>query len=391
MKRFLIAVSFVLMAFTASADNSVDDVLKQIAQNNLTLKALQHDNEADVLDIKAENSLDGLSVEYSPFFRSGYSGVAESELVVSQEIQFPTKYADRNKQAMMQKSVGGKMYEKNRRDILFEAEQLCLDIIRLNKTLAMLDQRLKNSETLHQMYDKRMAAGDANILEVNKVKLDCMEVQTMVSEAQNERMLLLQQLQQLNGGKPVTIDSEKFPEFQPIKDFESYKALYLASDADIQMAETMLKSADMNVKMQKREWLPNISFGYRRNTEQKEGVNGLMVGVSFPLYSNSKRIKAARERRQSAELQVEQAHKDAESQLQSGYQQFVGLQQVLDHSDVKMMQESIVLFSKALQHGEINALDYYTEVNSIYEKLQRHIDIHCQSAKLHAVLHKNEL
>ena len=391
MKRFLIAVSFVLMAFTASADNSVDDVLKQIAQNNLTLKALQHDNEADVLDIKAENSLDGLSVEYSPFFRSGYSGVAESELVVSQEIQFPTKYADRNKQSKMQKSVGGKMYEKNRRDILLEAEQLCIDIIRLNMTMTMLDQRLKNSETLHQMYDKRMAAGDANILEVNKVKLDCMEVQTMVSEVQNERMLLLQQLQQLNGGKPVTIDSEKFPEFQPIKDFESYKALYLASDADIQMAETMLKSADMNVKMQKREWLPNISFGYRRNTEQKEGVNGLMVGVSFPLYSNSKRIKAARERRQSAELQVEQARKDAESQLQSGYQQLVGLQQVLDHSDVKMMQESIVLFSKALQHGEINALDYYTEVNSIYEKLQRHIDIHCQSAKLHAVLHKNEL
>lgn len=391
MKRFLIAVSFVLMAFTASADNSVDDVLKQIAQNNLTLRALQHDNEADVLDIKAENSLDGLSVEYSPFFRSGYSGVAESELVVSQEIQFPTKYADRNKQAKMLKSVGGKMYEKNRRDILLEAEQLCIDVIRLNMTMTMLDQRLKNSETLHQMYDKRMAAGDANILEVNKVKLDCMEVQTMVSEAQNERMLLLQQLQQLNGGKPVTIDSEKFPEFQPIKDFESYKALYLASDGDIQMAETMLKSADMNVKMQKREWLPNISFGYRRNTEQKEGVNGLMVGVSFPLYSNSKRIKAARERRQSAELQVEQARKDAESQLQSGYQQLVGLQQVLDHSDVKMMQESIVLFSKALQHGEINALDYYTEVNSIYEKLQRHIDIHCQSAKLHAVLHKNEL
>ena len=391
MKRFLIAVSLVIMAFTASADNSVDDVLKQIAQNNLTLKALQHDNEADVLDIKAENSLDGLSVEYSPFFRSGYSGVAESELVVSQEIQFPTKYADRNKQAKMQKKVRGKMYEKNRRDILLEAEQLCIDVIRLNKTLAMLDQRLKNSEALRQMYDKRIEAGDANILEVNKVKLDCMEVQTMVSEAQNERMLLLQQLQQLNGGKPVTIDSEVIPEYQPVKDFDSYKALYLASDADIQMAETMLKSADMNVKMQKREWLPNISFGYRRNTEQKEGVNGIMVGVSFPLYSNSKRIKAARERRQSAELQVEQARKDAESQLRSGYQQLVGLQQVLDHSDVKMMQESIDLFSKALHHGEINALDYYTEVNSIYEKLQRLIDIHCQSAKLHAVLHKNEL
>ena len=391
MKRFLIAVSLVLMATAARAEGSIGNVLKQIAQNNLTLKALHHDNEAEVLDIKAANALDGLSVEYSPFFRSGYSGVAESELVVSQEIQFPTKYADRNKQAKMQKAVGGKVYEKNRRDILLEAQLLCVDVIRLNKTLAMLGQRLKNSKALRQMYDKRMEAGDANILEVNKVKLDCMEVQTLVSEAQNERMLLLQQLAELNGGKPVTIDDVEIPKFQPIADFESYKALALASDADIQMAETMLQSADMNVKMQKREWLPNISFGYRRNTEQKEAVNGVLVGVSFPLYSNSKNIRAAKERRESAQLQVEQARCTAESKLRSGYQQLMGLQQVLDHSDVKMMQESIELFAKALQQGEINALEYYTEVNSIYEKLQRHIDVHTQSAKLLAALHKSEL
>ena len=391
MKRFLIAVSLVLIASAAKAEGSIGDVLKQIAQNNLTLKALHHEGEAEVLDIKAANAPGGLSVEYSPFFRSGYSGVAESELVVSQEIQFPTKYADRNKQAKMQKAVGGKVYEKNRRDILLEAQLLCVDVIRLNKTLAMLRQRLRNSETLRQMYDKRMEAGDANILEVNKVKLDCMEVQTMVSEAQNERMLLLQQLAELNGGKPVAIDDVEIPKFQPIADFESYKALALASDADIQMAETMLQSADMNVKMQKREWLPDISFGYRRNTEQKEAVNGVLVGVSFPLYSNSKNIRAAKERRRSAQLQVEQARSTAESQLRSGYQQLVGLQQVLDHSDVKMMQESIELFAKALQQGEINALEYYTEVNSIYEKLQRHIDVHTQSAKLLAALHKNEL
>ena len=391
MKRFLIAVSLVLIASAAKAEGSIGDVLKQIAQNNLTLKALHHEGEAEVLDIKAANAPGGLSVEYSPFFRSGYSGVAESELVVSQEIQFPTKYADRNKQAKMQKAVGGKVYEKNRRDILLEAQLLCVDVIRLNKTLAMLGQRLRNSETLRQMYDKRMEAGDANILEVNKVKLDCMEVQTLVSEAQNERMLLLQQLAELNGGKPVAIDDVEIPKFQPIADFESYKALALASDADIQMAETMLQLADMNVKMQKREWLPDISFGYRRNTEQKEAVNGVLVGVSFPLYSNSKNIRAAKERRRSAQLQVEQARSAAESQLRSGYQQLVGLQQVLDHSDVKMMQESIELFAKALQQGEINALEYYTEVNSIYEKLQRHIDVHTQSAKLLATLHKNEL
>ena len=90
-------------------------------------------------------------------------------------------------------------------------------------------------------------------------------------------------------------------------------------------------------------------------------------------------------------MQVEQARSAAESQLRSGYQQLVGLQQVLDHSDVKMMNESIALFAKALKQGEITALVYYEEINNIYQKLQRHIDLHCQSTKLLAELHKNEL
>ncbi|RHK50711.1 hypothetical protein DW060_06805 [Leyella stercorea] len=116
-----------------------------------------------------------------------------------------------------------------------------------------------------------------------------------------------------------------------------------------------------------------------------------MVGVSFPLYSNSSNVKAARERRQSAELQVQQAQHDAEAELRTSYEQLQGLQEVIDHSDVKLLQESLALFKKALQQGEITALVYYVEINSIYEKLQRHIDLHCQSVKLLAELHRNEL
>lgn len=382
------------MAFStysiALADN-IGDVLKQVASNNLTLQALAHDNQADVLDIKASNSIGGPSVEYSPFFTKGYSGVAESELVVSQEIDFPTKYAARNKQAKMQNIVGEQLLIKQRRDILLQAQLLCIDLIRLNQTLSMLHERLSNSETLLQMYQKRMDAGDANALELNKVKLDCMEVRTLVNEAQGERTSLLQQLRQLNGGKPIDVIDTVLPEYPQITNFESYRALALASDADVAVAQTALRAADMNLKLQKNEWLPNISFGYRRNTEHGEGINGFLVGVSFPLYSNSNNVKAARQRRESAELQVMQAQNEAEATLRTNYEQLQGLQQVIDHSDVKLLQESLTLFAKALQQGEITALVYYVEINSIYEKLQRHIDLHCQSVKLLAELHKAEL
>ena len=391
MKRYLIATIVALSTYSVALADTVGDVLKQVAANNLTLQALVHDNQADVLDIKASNSIGGPSVEYSPFFSKGYSGVAESELVVSQEIDFPTKYAARNKQAQMQQTVGDKLLAKQRRDILLQAQLLCIDLIRLNQTLSMLRERLANSETLLQMYQKRMEAGDANALELNKVKLDCMEVRTLVNEAQGERTSLLQQLRQLNGGKPIDVTDTVLPDYPQITNFESYRALALASDADVAVAQTSLRAADMNLKLQKNEWLPNISFGYRRNTEQGEGINGFLVGVSFPLYSNSNNVKAARQRRESAELQVVQAQNEAEASLRTNYEQLQGLQQVIDHSDVKLLQESLTLFAKALQQGEITALVYYVEINSIYEKLQRHIDLHCQSVKLLAELHKAEL
>lgn len=391
MKRYLIATIVAFSTYSIAFADNIGDVLKQVASNNLTLQALAHDNQADVLDIKASNSIGGPSVEYSPFFTKGYSGVAESELVVSQEIDFPTKYAARNKQAKMQNIVGEQLLIKQRRDILLQAQLLCIDLIRLNQTLSMLHERLANSETLLQMYQKRMDAGDANALELNKVKLDCMEVRTLVNEAQGERTSLLQQLRQLNGGKPIDVIDTVLPEYPQITNFESYRALALASDADVAVAQTALRAADMNLKLQKNEWLPNISFGYRRNTEHGEGINGFLVGVSFPLYSNSNNVKAARQRRESAELQVMQAQNEAEASMRTNYEQLQGLQQVIDHSDVKLLQESLTLFAKALQHGEITALVYYVEINSIYEKLQRHIDLHCQSVKLLAELHKAEL
>lgn len=391
MKRYLIATIVALSTYSVALADNIGDVLKQVAANNLTLQALVHDNQADVLDIKASNSIGGPSVEYSPFFTKGYSGVAESELVVSQEIDFPTKYAARNKQAQMQQTVGDKLLAKQRRDILLQAQLLCIDLIRLNQTLSMLRERLANSETLLQMYQKRMEAGDANALELNKVKLDCMEVRTLVNEAQGERTSLLQQLRQLNGGKPIDVTDTVLPDYPQITNFEEYRALALASDADVAVAQTSLCAADMNLKLQKNEWLPNISFGYRRNTEHGEGINGFLVGVSFPLYSNSSNVKAARQRRESAELQVVQAQNEAEASLRTNYEQLQGLQQVIDHSDVKLLQESLTLFAKALQQGEITALVYYVEINSIYEKLQRHIDLHCQSVKLLAELHKEEL
>ena len=91
MRRLTSIIS--LLALALNAWGQMSHVLSQVESNNLSLKALKHDIEADVLDIRSENSLTGPSLEYSPFFNKGYSGVASSEMVISEEFDFPTKYA----------------------------------------------------------------------------------------------------------------------------------------------------------------------------------------------------------------------------------------------------------------------------------------------------------
>lgn len=390
MRRFLSAVSLVLLALGASASNVTDEinnVLKQIAEHNVSLKSLKHNSEADVLETKSANVIAGPSVEYSPFFKSGYSGIAESELIVKEDFEFPTKYSARNRLAELQKRSGELSYEKQRRDILLEAKLLCLDVIKLNQTLHFLRQRLENCETLNKMFQKRLDAGDANILDVNKGKLDYMEVRTLISETENERSVALQQLQMLNGGIAVDITAEEFPEVADMENVDEVIANMMAKDAGILQAEAVVKSQEQEVEISRKEWLPNLSIGYRRNTEMNENVNGILLGVSFPVFGNSSKVKAAKHRKESAELQLQELRQSIETQLRSRYQELKNLQRILDHSDVEMMQEMIRLLSKALQYGEITALQYYAETNSIYEKIQRHIDVHCQMVKLNTQLH----
>lgn len=391
--KYLPLALLLLLSLTAQAQESLTTqaALESIGRNNLQLQALEQEHGAQVLEAKAENTLSGPSVEYSPFYQKGYHGMAESELIVSEEFDFPTKYAARNKQANLRRQALDQQYLQARRDILLQAQTLCFDLIRLNQTLRMHRQRLNDSEDMLRLFQKRMDAGDGNLLELNKVKIDRMDVQKLVSNAESERLDLVQQLQELNGGQPIDVTDTRFPD-QPLDiDCEAFVRQTLSTHADVLAAEADLKATSHEVGMAQREWLPNVKLGYRRNTEQRESLNGFMVGVAFPMFSSQSRVRAAKMRQNSSQLQLEQARQSAESTLRSRYQQLVSLRRVLDHDDVEMMTETLALLNKALQHGEISALQYYTEISSIYEKLQTHIDTHCQAAKLYAELHANEL
>jgi len=387
MKRYLSLSLLITLFSNLLAQNEIDVALSSVEQRNLALQSMRCEQQATVHDMKADNLPSGPSVEYSPFYGEGNAGVAESELVVSEEFDFPTRYASRSRQVKLQQQANDQQYRAARSQILLQAELLCYEVIHTNEVIAMLNQRLAASDSLLSLYEKRMEAGDANILELNKVKLDRMEVLTQVSTTESERLQLLAQLQTLNGGEPVVIKATQYPDPKPAVDFPTFLNEALAAHPDILSAQASAKAASHEVSVNRQEWLPSLSVGYRRNTSGAEAVNGFLVGASFPLLGASSRVKAAKQRKLSAELQLQDAQQSARVEMESRYNQLLSLQRVLAHCDVEMMHQTLELLGKALQHGEISALQYYTETSSIYQKLEDHMEVHCQAAKLQAELY----
>ena len=190
----------------AQTTESIDSVLAFVERNNIQLQALRQNNEASRLEIQAQNNLQqDISVSYSPFFTNGYNGVASSELVVSMGFDFPSQYVSRSKSGKLQGEALDMQYALQRRDILLQAKLLCLDLIRLNQEKELLDTRLTNADELLALMEKRFNEGGASIIEVNKVKMERMNVRTLVAQNEASRQNTLQSLRAFNGNIPLEL------------------------------------------------------------------------------------------------------------------------------------------------------------------------------------------
>ena len=217
MKHTYITLAACLFFTAGMQAQSIDEVLRQIEQNNKELQSQQHATRAAQLEVQTQNNLEDPSVEYSPFYTKGITGMSSSELVVTQGFDFPTLYAARSRSGKLQREALHRQYEATRRDILLNAKNLCLDLVMLNKQQGLLEERKKNADELLALFEKRLEEGDAGILEVNKIKMERMSVQTEVSLNNAAHRTALQQLLAMNGNLPMDFTSRDYPQVEALK------------------------------------------------------------------------------------------------------------------------------------------------------------------------------
>ena len=374
-----------------SQAQGIDDVLKSIEKNNIELQAAQKDIASEVEEIKQSNTVEGFSVEYSPFMRSGIPGVSSSELIVSQEFDFPTLYGARRLLAKKQHRVLNLEYQTKRRDLLLEAKIKCLDWIQLNQLKNVLADRLEKAQRLSELYQKRFEHGEATILELNKLKMEQMSLHADIAKNEAARQRVYQELLILNGNQPLLLEHLAYPLVTTKFNADSLRTHLLQTDAEVLAAKGYGEAAQQQLKVNKNSWLPRLTIGYRRNTEGDFISNGVQIGFALPLYTNQHKKKAAQAALEGALLRKANVQMKVSNEWRARQNELEQLRTSLSTYDLIFLRQSLQTLRKIVEIGEMSLLDYYTEVDKIYEKWQDYINIEHQFQLVYAELTKNSL
>ncbi len=371
--------------------SDIGEVLVSVRKNNPELGSLQMETEAMVLQLKNENILEDPSIEYSSFYSGQVTGQASSELVVSQGFDFPTLYAARHKKNELSKASLESSLDNERRRILLDAKNLCLDIIMYRQIGELLDMQSEIAGELLRLYEQRLSAGDASALEVNKIRMELMGTATDVAANRAALDAATRSLTAMNGGIPVVFEAGTFPLMEDVADTETAVSGYLAGDAGIIAAENAAEAARKEISVSRQGWIPKLEIGYRRNTEIRDAVNGFLVGCSIPIFSNHKKVSMAKARSASAQSNLNYKRVTAETEVRSILVEMDQTKAALDAYDETLMRETLVLLRQAVEGGEISLIEYFTEASAIYGNLTACITLQNSWQKLAARLYRNRL
>lgn len=391
MKKHIIVLLLLCCGTYLSAQDQINSILQQIEANNPELKANAHLFKAEVAETKSTNNLANPTVSFSNLWDSKNSSETENELEVAQEFEFPTAYLYRNKANKKKISALEALYQEQRQAILLRAKELLLDIIMLNQQREFLDQRLSYANQLFDGYQLMMDAGDATSIELNKIKLEKLNIQTEHTLNRSELENKYTELKELNGNQPISFERSTYPHLD-LPAYEVIRDEFMSSSYALKSAQNEYESAQKQIAVNKAGWLPSLSIGYRRNGGSNGHSNGLSVGFSIPLFNNRGKVSSAKATALSKAFTQDLVQNQLLSELNQAYQDALYMKEQIQAYDGAVdVPEILALLEKALDGGELNMTTYFVEVATVYQSAQNYIQINNRYQKQLAKLYKHRL
>ena len=370
-----------------SQDKNIGELLNEIEQNNIELKAYQSLIDGQKLQNKSGNNLPDpqLSGYYLPFGDHQTDDYTEFE--ISQSFEFPSVYAARNKWNNLKAEQSQAAYGEKRQEILLKAKKGLIELFILQKRKTIEDERKKQSQEVYEQMQELFNREQVGILDLNKAKVSWIQEQFVVEQLEAEIQNQRTALQTLNGNQPLGLDNLQLNipfQIQTVADLWNEK---LAKDPKLLELKAYEAAAQQNVQLEKTKILPDLSLGYNYQGVNGNNYSGVYGGLTIPLWNSKNKVKAAQANYEYQQSNTQVVQQMLYAKLQQEYNQYqLLLDKYTEYQDTMETLNSEELLFKAYNLGEYSFLEYYMEVQFYRDATDRMLQMEKQLQLLQAQL-----
>lgn len=371
-RSFVIAVALAI-AVNASAQSTLDAVLYSVERNNKSLAAVCQFWEARKLEYQTGLTLPNPTLEGQYLIGSPATAGNQVDILAVQPFDFPTTYKKRRELAAAQGEVSNSQFSERRMQVLLETKRTCLEMIYRNKLASLYGERKSQFERLLTDFQKKLDTGEGNILDVNKTKLQLLEISQLQQENAVELQKLQTHLTELNGGEVLVFQDTEYPPLPETQSFEELEAAYEAVDPLRKTLEQEKRIAEKQLDVARTWRLPRFEAGYHYQGILGQRFNGPHLGITLPLWEQKYRTEAQQAQVVFADLQL-QDHLNAHFyEIKELYARQELLRKSMEEYRAALNASSnTALLDKALRLGEISTIEYFLEL-SFYQNALLHV------------------
>jgi outer membrane protein, heavy metal efflux system len=386
MKYILFLIFFTT---TASAQSTIDSVLASITSNNKTIIVSTKYWEAKKLEYQTGLTPYNPRVDYAYLIGTPAIGGNQTDVALAQSFDFPTVYTQKKKLSNEQMKQAEFQLNGTRQNVLLEAKLICIEQIYRNRLDIELNIRKQSTNKWLIAFQKSLEKGAGNMIDVNKAKLQLIEINAALQENFSIRNQLNQKLVELNGGTPIQFMDTIYTPILPIPNFENLEKEIEAQDPIQRYLEQEKVIGQRKVALSKSLTLPKIVTGYRYQAILGQQFNGVHIGLTIPLWENKNIVKA-----KQAELIMNEANlqlhlNEHYYDIKQKYERMTNLKITLDeYRTLFSSLNNVTLLDKALSLGQISTIEYFMEMTYYYEALKNYLKTEMEYHKVVAELYK---
>ena len=363
-------------------------VLKDVEANNPVLLAARKRAEAQQTAAHVGALLPNPEVEAAYYWGDPSSVGIRWDLGISQSFEMPSVMVRRARLRNLQEQAASLDYLVVRNATLLEAQLTCADIIYYRALGMIYTRRCQAAIRIADLYQRRYAAGDCSILDYNRAQMNLADVQNRAAEINLQGDHAVHDLQRLVGGESYLFYQSEYEEVRVETSFESWYEQLEMQNPSLRLLDNQVEAARYQRQLSRAQWLPEISVGYASENVVGQSFRGVKVGLSLPIWSQQRAVKASRLAEAAATEELSSQRTEWFSRLQCMFHRHEALiRNVGNLREAFQRCNSIDLLDKALEAGEISLEQYLLEADYYYNIEMQIWDVAHELEQLHLHLY----